>query len=79
VRHSFANLSRKKLNPPKGEKHHSAKLTDTEIEEIRSLKGVLRNGELARKYSVSPALITKIQKGIYRASFNPMEQSNSET
>ncbi len=76
IQHAFANIPRKKLIPPKGEKHHSAKLNDAEIEEIRSLKGLVKGVELAKRYGVCASLITKIQKGVYRACVNPVEQSN---
>ena len=45
----------------RGDKHHYAKLTESEAKEIKY--GTLRNGEAARRFSVSPALICDIRYG----------------
>jgi hypothetical protein len=49
--------------PPQahGESHASSKLTDAQVLEIRSLRGQLTNKLIAKRFGVSPALISLIQ------------------
>lgn len=46
-----------------GSRHHFAKLTDWQVEEIRALIGVCTNREIARSYGVSEAMISNIKTG----------------
>lgn len=48
-------------NIPRGEKSPSAKLTSSDVLEIRDLLLVMKNAEIAEKYGVSPATIWKIR------------------
>lgn len=70
AKHSWANgLAR----PCKGEKHGRSKLTQEQVEHIRSLPMPARNGKgdgitsvsIAKEYGMSAAQIRRIRKGLY--------------
>lgn len=48
-------------NAPRGEQHHSAKLTQSDVEVVRSSRAT--GVELAAKYGVSKTMISRIRKG----------------
>lgn len=52
----------------RGDKHHNAKLTDEEVEEIRRIyqDGGINQGQLAILFGVSQALVSKIVRGLHR-------------
>jgi hypothetical protein len=41
----------------RGEKHHKARLTETDVREIRALHGKLSQAEIARRYGLKPTVI----------------------
>jgi hypothetical protein len=47
----------------RGMRYSSAKLTDAAAREIRRLKGVVPQSELARRYNVSPAAVQAVHDG----------------
>lgn len=47
----------------KGEDHFYAKLTSDEVKQIKMLKGIMRNCDIARKFNVSPPVICDILNG----------------
>lgn len=47
----------------KGSKHPSAKLTEKDVLEIRSLRGIKTTVELAKKFGVGHDQISRIQTG----------------
>lgn len=48
-------------NTPRGEKHYSVKLQNSDIEHIRTLASMgIINAELARTYNVNPATISRL-------------------
>lgn len=51
-----------------GEKHHNAKLTNEQVEEVRERfeAGGTSQSRLAEEYGVSQALISKIVRGLHR-------------
>lgn len=45
----------------KGDRHYAAKLTSSEVKEIRSVYGRGTGVQLAKKYGVSPGMISMIR------------------
>lgn len=52
---------------PLNEKHHATKLSREQVREIRAFKADWTNGEIAKKYGVNPATISRIRLGQRRA------------
>lgn len=48
----------------KGEKHGQAKLTEGKAREIKELKGKVSQRVLAKRYGVSPSMVSMIQAGV---------------
>jgi hypothetical protein len=44
-----------------GERHYGAKLTASDVAEIRALKGIVQGRELAARFGVNPSCISKVQ------------------
>lgn len=59
---AWTKLNRDKMNTPKGEKHHFAKLTKNNIDVIRDLYGkkLKTRNELAKIFAVSRSMIDNI-------------------
>jgi hypothetical protein len=60
-------MEKGRCNARSGERHGMAKLSDIQIEEIRALRGVVSQSELARRYDVRQPCISRIQTGVRRA------------
>jgi hypothetical protein len=64
----IAPKKRENWEPARGEQNSSAKLSDQEVIDIRAaIAGGTRQVDLARKYGVTPTLISMIKKGEHRA------------
>jgi hypothetical protein len=53
------------LRHNRGEAHHNCKLTQSQVDEIRRLRGVLTQERLAARYGVTHTLIGLIQRNLY--------------
>jgi hypothetical protein len=63
VRHAISSgLSNPYAASMKGEQHWKAKLTDSMVREIRSLKGTVTQPALAERFGVCAAMIGRIQR-----------------
>jgi hypothetical protein len=47
----------------RGQKHGNAKLSADDVLQMRALRGILTNSEIARKFNISPSHVTIIFKG----------------
>lgn len=64
----IAPRKRENWEPARGEQNASAKLSDSEVIDIRAaITSGVRQVDLARKYGVTPALISLIKRGKHRA------------
>jgi predicted transcriptional regulator len=46
-----------------GSRHHSAKLSETDVKKIVFMRGTVSQKELARTYGVNPSVISRIYSG----------------
>lgn len=46
---------------PRGERNPNAKITDDDVREIRRLRGIVRQVDLANRFGISQAAVSKIQ------------------
>lgn len=60
MRDSFA---KNRMTRNHGENHHKVKLTESQVREIRSLKGTMTNVNLGKKYGVSRSAISHVLSG----------------
>jgi transposase-like protein len=51
---------------PLGEGHHNATLTDAQVDEIRSLKGRMRQREIAERFGITQGYVSEIHSGARR-------------
>jgi len=51
---------------PLGEKHHNATLTDAHVDEIRSLKGRMKQSEIAERFGITQGYVSEIQSSATR-------------
>ena len=51
---------------PLGEKHHNATLTDAQVDEIRSLKGRMKQREIAARFGITQGYVSEIHSGARR-------------
>lgn len=51
---------------PLGERHHNASLTDAQIDEIRSLKGHMKQREIADRFGITQGYVSEIHSGVRR-------------
>lgn len=58
--HAFANNLRK---PRSGEQHHTAKLSDIQIQEVRALQGTAPQSAIAKRYGISQTSVSQIWRG----------------
>lgn len=67
--------ARDRHNKPRGESHWRAKLTAAQVDEMRDLTaaGATRK-ELAEKYGVNAATVSRIVRNIWRTEERPMHQ-----
>ncbi len=56
-----------------GERHPGSRITAQQVAEIRALRGIVSQRELARRYGCSQSLITKVQRREVWAGLDPLE------
>lgn len=53
-----------KISVPSGERHYNSRLTADDVREIYASRGLVSNVELGRRFHVSPATVSDIQRGL---------------
>jgi hypothetical protein len=74
VHESWRHLTPDIAPPPslrRGSVHHAAKLTEAQVLEIRALRGVVTQKELARRFGIAQAVVSAIQLGKTWAHVRP--------